>query len=132
MDEYFKLWLYKYFWWKFIIVMKIHQMLKNQHCNENSSLWWKFIIVIKIHYLWWTFVIVMKIYHCDENSSLWWNSSLGCKFILGMPVHQYKRFIIVMKMNLFIHCDEIFILMKICNCNEISLNQSCHENSSIY
>ena len=76
-DEYFKLWLYKYFWWKFIIVMKIHQMLKNQHCNENSSLWWKFILM-KIHHcdkkssLWWKFIIVMKIHHYDENSSLWW------------------------------------------------------------
>ena len=73
-DEYFKLWLYKYFWWKFIIVMKIHQMLKNQHCNENSSLWWKFITVMKIH-------------HCDENSSFWWKFIYCWKINISMKIH---------------------------------------------
>ena len=105
--------------------MKIHQMMKNRHCSEDSSFWWRFIIVIRIHHcdedssLWWKFVIVVKIHHhdenssnvknqhCDKNSSLSWELSIVITFMttIGQILHYDKnssvwwKFIIVMKIH---------------------------------
>ena len=93
-------------------MVKIHHRdenslnIKNQHCDQNSSLSWEFSIVITfmttigqiLHYdknssVWWKFIIVMKIHHRDTNS--WFNkihhcdenSSILSELIVVMKIH---------------------------------------------